>query len=216
MPPPAPLKPVAGVAKVAFNGTLGNVNVANVMHVGAELDNTAWSQAQMDALATGMRGLYVTHFCPLITSNYSLLEVVATDLSTNEGLSSTMGGTTAGSQAGSVTPANVAVGITWKQRRRFRGGHFRTYLPPPGTATYYSTSNTWSAAAVTAYTAAALAFRTGVASLNPGARACQLVAVSRVQDDQWLDPPFVYAITSQGVDTRMDSQRRRLGKDRPA
>lgn len=121
------LPPVPNVAKVAVNGTMGTTRWTNVFHV-RYTTGAALTQAQADALASGVHGAFAAHFSPIQTNDCILQNTVATDLSSNTGVQSTHTAQTVGTLTGSAAPANLAYLINWKINRRYRGGHPRTYI----------------------------------------------------------------------------------------
>lgn len=218
------LQPVPGIARVVVNGLFATVPVVNVMHFGLSTGGGGpLAQGVVDVIATGFRAAYVTRFIPLMNSSFTLNDITATDLTNNLGLVGTATGSTAGTLGGTALPANVAMTVSWKTGRHYRGGHGRTYFPALVT-TSVSTPNTWQGATVTAWQSAAASFRTDVNSIAGLPANFVLVLLHRwktVVDGagnkvrEELVPPTFEPITSAGVDTRIDSQRRRLGKDRP-
>ena len=212
-----PQEPVQGVAKLIYNGASGGVQVANVMHW-AKDSRTAFTQGEIGALATAARSNFVQHFIPHIHPDYALGSVDAIDLTSEVGVVAAVGGSTPGTAAGARLPSSAAVCITWKISRRYRGGHPRTYLAPPGDVVLTASPNTWDPDFVTAIEGAALAFRNALNTTVGGAPG-ELVCVHRYRTNsegirEILKPPLVDVYVDSSVDTRVDSQRRRLGPDR--
>jgi hypothetical protein len=120
-----------------------------------------------------------------------------------------------GSMSGSVLPSQVATGISWTVQAAYKGGHPRTYLPPPAQTALLSTRlfNPSFAAAVTS---AANSFNDAVNQIHHGNMSdCHLGTVSFVLRKQWRNPPVFRDFVRGGahVDQRLDTQRRRLGRD---
>lgn len=213
------LLPVPGVARVVFNGTLGGNPCVNVFHVqGAGAD--PWTQPQITDLATKIRGFFVTRLLPLIYNSYTLGNVDCTDLSSDTGVVAAQTGSNAGGKGSGTSPtANVAQCITWKIARHYRGGHPRTYLAPPAMTDITGTT-TWQTAHVTAAQAAAVGFMNDVAGATFATQSANLCCVHRVRGKDVdgnpivLNPPLVDLFVDATFDTRVDSQRRRLGPDR--
>lgn len=216
------LSPIVGVARCVAVGSVGGVACVNVFHVGIN-PRAAYTQAQIDALATMLRAAFVTRFIPIIHTTYTLYDVTCTDLSSDLGVTGVKTGSTAGTKAGVGMASNVAQCITWKIARHYRGGHPRTYLAPPDNSTV-SNSNRWQSTHVTAAGNAADGFRTDMTAALPGPVSPELVCVHRYKG--WtldvdkgkriptpLLVPLVDTITGNTFDGRIDSQRRRLGPD---
>lgn len=205
------LKPVPNTARVVVNLSFSSLPVVNVFHFTKVTPVTPFSQAEIDALATTFRTAFSTAFIPNLNPALILGTVTAIDLSSDVGVVGTATGTTAGGNAGAPNPANVALCVTWKINRHYRGGHPRTYLA--GTNTLHTqTVNTWAGTAVTAFTTAANSFRTSVNGWTGGTGATgALVTVHRKKDNVDYPTPLISVITSATVGPRIDSQRRRLG-----
>jgi len=206
---------VPGVCLVTWKGTLAGVNVANTFHVRDSTSLSAWTQADATDLATFMRAQFVTQYIPNITNSYTLTDCVVVDLTSATGVSATASGSTAGGiTTATGLPSNIAACIGWKTALRFRGGHARLYVPPPST-NQQLTLNTWTASYVTALLNGSNAMLTAInGHALPSGDAIQPVLVSRIRNGVQLSSPLVNVITAATVDNRIDSQRRRLGKDR--
>lgn len=132
-------------------------------------------------------------------------------------LAAAVSNVTAGLSTGAVCPANVALCIGWRVQQHYRGGHPRTYLPGvPVTALLNSRS--FVAAYASNAAQAASQFHNDVnATTNGAIQGCKLGIVSFVLRKEWRSPPvfrdFVYP--SAHADQRIDSMRRRLGRDIP-
>lgn len=120
-----------------------------------------------------------------------------------------------GSATGQFLPASIASCIGWFIPAHYRGGHPRTYLPGV-TATMISTQKLFAAAHITGLENAANLFHSDVEALTaPNVTSVSHGVISYVRDKAWRTPPVFYRITSARVDQRIDTQRRRLGKDIP-
>lgn len=217
------LKPSVGTARVVFNGVCATRPVINVMHWSLDADSEGLNQAQIDSLAAGMRAAYVASFIPLVTNEYVLGDVVATDLTSDTGGVGVATGSTAGSAAGTSYPNNVALCVTWKIARHYRGGHPRTYFAAIPTSAS-DTRTSWVSSKITSWNAAAASFLTAVNALIP-ADPGRLIALHRYRGHTFhpvthqkiptqLETPLKSSITAGAADTRIDTQRRRLGPDR--
>lgn len=206
------LPPVSGVAKIVVKQTLGTVNVFNVLHAQTN-DNHPGTASELLNLATAVRTAWVTNVLPLQNAVLSLTDVVCTDLSSDTGAEATVTGLTAGGNQGIATPANCAICWSWRIGRRYRGGHPRTYIGGLST-TDTAGPNTIVAARITAHQAAAVALRSAINSAATSNGAWQLVVVHYRRAKQVLPVPLVSTVNAVTVDSRLDSQRRRLGRDR--
>lgn len=211
-----PLPPLPGAVRIRIQQSMAGVNLQQVQHAIRSGAQVPWTQADVDVLAGNVRAVWVNNFIPLQVTALTLGSVVVEDLSSATGPVGTATGSTAGTDAGAPLSANAAACISWKINRRYRGGHPRMYVG--GIAqTRLSNANTWLPAFVTAVDAAAEAFRTAVnATVLSGGGNAQLAVVHYRANGLPLVPPQASLISSAVVDTRVDSQRRRLGRDRPA
>jgi hypothetical protein len=207
-------QPAAGVLRVVFNGSLSGRPTANVMHwLRTSGVGSAYTQAQVDAVASGLRGAWVTNFNPRQSSNDWVLGTVTTqDLTSNVGLMGQLAGSSAGTRPGISLPANVALCVSWRVAIHYRGGHPRTYIGGLVQADQFDTTS-WATASTASMLTAANGFLTA-ANTTFGGVTGQLVLLSRVTGGQVMVPPATYPITGAVIDTRIDSMRRRLGKDR--
>lgn len=205
------LKPVPNTARVVVNMTLSGLPIVNVFHYTKVTPVTPFTQAEIDNLASVFRTSFSTAFMPNLNVALILGVVTATDLSSDIGVVGSSTGSTAGGNAGNPHPANVALCVTWRINRHYRGGHPRSYLAGTN-STHAQTVNTWAGTTVTNFTTAATTFRTSVNAWTGTTGATgALVAVHRKKDNVDYATPLISVITGATVGPRIDSQRRRLG-----
>jgi hypothetical protein len=209
-----PLPDVAGVCKIRLIGqTAAGTPWVNVLHAKTTGSLTT---ATLNGVAAAIRPFWTGDLAPVMTTNTTLATVEVTDLSSrtgNQGLDQVGG---AGASATTPYPANVAVALTLKIANRYRGGHPRMYLPGvPGNAS--SNGRTLNSTNQNAYTNAGRAFLTHINSLTIGSTTWALAAVSYYHKvggiEAYKVPPDVYVITDIICHGRLDSMRRRLGKE---
>jgi hypothetical protein len=209
-----------GLVRIVVHGTFNGRGVANILH--AASGAAAFTTGDLIALATSVRAAWVAQFIPLQTSSYLLTAVDCVDLTSDTAFTGTQGGSTAGTAGVNAQGAQVAACITWRIGRRYRGGHPRTYLVPSGSTAAYSLPGSFSASYVASMTSAANAFLAAVNSTStpssglPWQLVCPhyyvpggSVAVPPVFRHPVLNDP----ITAGSLDSRLDTQRRRLGRD---
>lgn len=123
-----------------------------------------------------------------------------------------------GGHTGAGNPANVALCVSWGIQQHYKGGHPRTYIggiPSEVNAGVTSFDGGYCsdvAADANSYINDILDYSIGnLSDLHLG-------VVSFVLRKQWREPPVFRDYSPGGAtcDTRMDTQRRRLGRDRPA
>lgn len=176
----------------------------------------------MNTLAQGLSSAWNTAWAPALTTDVSLTQTSVWDLSTNAGLVGTDGTSHPGTRTmGTATPlpVNVAYCISWKVNYRWRGGHFRTYLPS-GIGTDITSGKTLAGSLVTLLQTQAQAFITAINSLVAGTSPLVLTGVryyghggSETTPPTPLPTPIILPIQSYAVHTRVDSMRRRTGKE---
>jgi hypothetical protein len=114
-----------------------------------------------------------------------------------------------------VMPANASMCISWKLQQRYKGGHPRTYLPPCNIA-HMDDAAHWTDSAADAMRVQADQFHSDIngAGAAPLGQ-LHLGVVSFVLRNEWRNPPVFRDFTPAAaeVDKRIDSQRRRLGRD---
>jgi len=202
----------AGVARIVVKQNQAGVNVFNVLHA-VDPNHLAWQPSELTALATAVRTSWVTNVIPLQASSLVMTDVTCTDLGFETGAEATVTGNTAGTGIGTALASSTAICWSWKISRRYRGGHPRTYIG--GTlVTQASTPNTMTTAAQTSHINAATALRSAVNGVSVGVSTARLCVVHYTRAKATLAVPLVSEISGVSVDTRLDSQRRRLGRDR--
>lgn len=118
----------------------------------------------------------------------------------------------AGTHAGVVYPTNVCAVLSWKVNYRWRGGHFRTYLPA-GSAGDITAGRLWSTTFLTSLNTAADAFRNALNGLTVGGTGGHLSGIRYFDQKVMLETPLDLVIVDSTVHSRVDTQRRRLGRE---
>jgi hypothetical protein len=202
---------VPGVLRCVMRGVADGVQIANVIHVFRGVISP-WTAGDAQLQVNSMAATFVTRFQGLISNRYTFTGVEGTDLTNITGVVATAAASAAGTKTGTGTSNATAQCISWKTAAHFRGGHCRTYLFGPGTAEL-SLGTTWIGTHVTALKTAAINWITDV-NTGAGLTGTQMVMVRRIKDKTVLKPPLIFPILTADVDSRVDTQRRRLGKDR--
>jgi hypothetical protein len=207
------LLPVPGVARAAIVGTAAGGTIVNVLHFKLRGDNFGpWTIPEVQGLSDRIASQWVTNVLPLLSAAYAATNVTVTDLTDELGNVASTPIVGSGSAGASSHPMQVACCASWKIARHYRGGHPRTYLGPMATSKT-DTSRTFSAVYVTDVATRLAAFRTGMITAPAPAPAVDLVCVHRYRNGAVLTPPLTSIVQDVQVDTRIDTQRRRLGRD---
>lgn len=208
------LLPAPGVARVAIHQRLDNtVDMVNVFHVAALADSTpGYSSDELAAIATAVGNAWGAYLMPQLSSDMRLNLVVVQDISSDTGFAASHVFDIAGSQAANALPANCAVVLSWPEALRYRGGHARTYIG--GVAQDFQISpKTIAPAMVTGLANGGATFRTAVNAITTGGiSGLSLGVLHRKKNKVDRNPPVFGAVGPPHVDSRIDSQRRRLGK----
>lgn len=209
-----PLPDVANVMKLRLIGQNMGAPWVNVMHI--SFTGAAMDQASVNTIATAIRGYWATRFAPLFITNAALTTVELTDLTNRTGVIGTDTTGAAGTDATAGAPTSLAACLTLKVAKRYRGGHPRMYLAGVN-ASVYTNGRTWSPTRQAAYQAAGRGFLGDINAIIIGSRTYALCAVSYYQSVNkvvsYKTPPQVYPITDVVMHSRVDSMRRRLGKE---
>lgn len=206
-----PLPPVVAVKMdVGFTVSGSAREVHNIFHLGYSGGPPSNATlATLLGLLDPLIDAYLTTFMHTAATHAST-ELI--DLSSSTGAVETSAPGTAGGNVGTLAPLSVAAVTSWIVSRRYRGGHPRTYmgalsdsqLNPPQLLNGTFETNWQTAANV---------FMAGVNALVGTLPGCTLGAVSyRTANAPRVTPifePFIFG----RVHSRIDSQRRRLGKE---
>lgn len=218
MPTGARPDPPPHSMRIIVAGTYGgDTPVANTLWVrnGAALTP---SLADFNALIADIGGGFLNSFKGLVSSAFVWTNA--------DGYYYDVGGialagqsplTGAGTVSAPALPANVALCIGWQVQQHYKGGHPRTYLVGPD-SNQLSGGRRFTTTLVNGAVASANTFHSYVNGLSHGnISSVKLGVVSFVLRKQWRTPPIFrdYVTAGAHCDARVDSQRRRLGRDIP-
>lgn len=218
--PLGPLPDVPQVIQFVMSGTHNSYLWANVGYL--QYSGIAPAVADLQAIGTNIGNAWNTNVAPLCHANVTMNAVSLVDL-TNRGaaIASITGLAHPGTRAGSDNPNQVAIVISWKINRRYRGGHPRSYWPA-GVAADITVGRTWTSTFQTLCTTNARAFRTALNAITYGSSTCKMVSVNFYTHDPTTGKPIYmspvpppYTIQDGIAHGRVDTQRRRLGKETP-
>lgn len=219
--PPLPSIPNVCKFQLLYNNApgAGIQTGANVLHAQwtAPLGFTA---IELVGIANGMLSWWGTHFKPSVSSAWQLAQIVATALDGSGVQGVSTGASVPGTGATTAMPPQCTAVISWTGSPSYRGGKPRTYLPGlPTTATLTNSAQLGSTFATTLANAAIAAIADmGWATI--GGTTAQLGTVSYYKASVNPTPPHLrptplfWAFLSATVHERVDSQRRRSGKER--
>lgn len=209
------LPAVARVVRVQVRGLIRGARPwQNGFHL--QYTGTAPGVSDLNTLAASIGTAYVTNFGPVIYTGNSVESVVLADLTSPLAASGESGFAGGGARTGTSLTAQVACVVSWDINVRYRGGHPRTYHPA-GVIADAPSAVTWNGSFVTEMLAAATAFRTAMNALTTIGATYTMVTVSYFnpgnQPGVIRPVPAVYTVQGARVRSRIDTQRRRLGKE---
>lgn len=207
--------PPTNVVRVAIEGTTAKgVNWANIFWTGPSATGTPTS-TQMTAVATAFYGAYNTHLFALLGKDAHMTRAVANWYGNSpmqvvgDYLDSTAGGSSDNTEVDSL-----AACISWTIPVTWRGGKPRTYLPALPTNAFQD-SNTLGSSFLSSLETGAAAYNSAINALSGLTPFSDWVLgmVSFFSGNAPRSPAEFYAFSSSTVHPRIDSQRRRLGKE---
>jgi hypothetical protein len=202
--------PVPNVFKIALQGTVGPYNWAIILHAG--WSGTTPSTAACNGLAAIINNTWGTSMASLFTSSVILNSVTFTDLTSITGASGSSSTIKTGGASGTEVAGNTAVLVSYPSSFRYRGGHPRTYLPPPPVASLLNPSQLTTGAVTSFGTGWAAILADLIGSSSAGTTLTQQCAVSYFSGNVARTTPVVMPISSYTVQQRLASQRRRIGR----
>lgn len=202
--------------KLRFGYTFNNRPVFNVMYL--KYSTSAPSVAELNTLSGLVMSAWTTNLKPILTSGMTLNFVDLQDVSSRTGsyYQNTTGGV--GSVASSQPlPSSIAMAISLKVAKRYRGGHGRVYQCGFNAADVVNGTN-WLAARATACNTGWTNYINASNAFTSGSNTYTAVVGSFYTHDAnknqiFKTPPETYPILGTAVHTRIDTQRRRLGKE---
>lgn len=180
---------------------------------------------QFSTFATSIATAWGAQIAPLCNEQVSLLYIIVTDLTDRDRMTftATLPTPPVGTLAGDVLPVQVAMAFSWIVRLRYRGGHGRIYVPA-GVQASIAGGRLWDPTFRATAATAANNFRTTIEGLSVGTVQVNFVVLSyfsgshKTPADPHPDPvlratPLPIPVVQAAVRTRVDTQRRRLGKE---
>ena len=198
--------------RCAIEQTYGSAKIVNIVHVywaGAPADELG--TADLPTVAAAVANAWKNDLLPILSSNLTMTGVVAQDLSGPTAPGGVSGVTGSGGVTGASDSAQVACAMSWLIGRHYRGGHPRSYLGGIPTASRASNQQ-FTATFCNQVISAGTAFNAAIAATVIRAGALSHVTVHRYKGHAVLVPPVVDPIIGVACTTRVDTQRRRLGK----
>lgn len=212
-----PLQPAAHILRVRLAGSIQAVSPWNVIlhwnYTGPQPPSTT-----INALCAGFATAWNTHLAPVHSSGVQLTTVEAVDLTAPDAAFGSALVSYAGALGTTPLPASTAVCVSWKVNYRWRGGHPRSYFPA-GVAASTTNMRNWTSIAVQNFETAVNGWFGAMNAVTSGAVSGRLTCLRRYytpvkgQPPVEFTPPLPLDFVAFDVDSRIDTQRRRLGPD---
>jgi hypothetical protein len=221
-----PLAAANGCIKVQLIGVNQGALWMNNLHFATEgLVAVPQDTLVIDTFLTNIASSWGANIAPLCNTAAILQSLTFTDLTASDRVqyTATLVDPVEGTRAGTTLPTSAAMVISWRVSNRYRGGHGRSYVPA-GCQADVTNGRLWAAAFTTAANSSVAAFRTAIDGLSVGTQPVNLVVLSYFSGSHKTpaDPhpapvpratPLPMRVISARVRGRLDSQRRRLGKE---
>lgn len=168
--------------------------------------------AELTTVCNDVISAWTAHWSAVCPTDVALTAVEIADIASATGASAEVVAATGGIRVGAPMTNQVSCVVSWKINLRYRGGHPRSYLPA-GVAADVLTQRLWTTAFVNEMASAAQGFHAALNAITVGANSMAMVAVSYFTNHVLRPTPLVLPITNEVVHDRIDTQRRRLGKE---
>ena len=206
----ARLPDVANVLRLGFSGTINTSPFMVTLH--AQYTGPALGTTALNAMCSTWATTWDASFKNLYPSGTALRTVEAWDLTSPAGPYGSANVALAGTLVGGGLANSAALCISWKVNYRWRGGHPRSYLPPP-TSAETSNGNLWSVGFQSTAQTQARNFLTAMNATSSAGTTFKLCLVKYIEAGVILPVPKVLLFADALVHNRIDTQRRRLGKE---
>jgi|HubBroStandDraft_1064217.scaffolds.fasta_scaffold99383_2 hypothetical protein len=210
----APRPPLANCARVAMSlvttDESGGHVAVNGFYVNTYPGGT--SETNLTVIANGVHAAWVNFIAPEMSADYSLTQVTATAVDGTEaqGVNSTVAGATL--EGVQISPSTCAC-ISWPIPAAYRGGHPRNYHPGIVPAQLVAPgSNLMSVSTAESLAVAYNNFSLAVDAIVAGPGVIAMGTISYVRGNAPRAVPVFYGYGNPKVNTRLATQRRRLGK----
>lgn len=206
-------RPPDGVVRLSFEGVYSTAKWANILYLNTTTSATP-TVLELKTLVDDCANLWIDQIMPLLQSAgiFTFARGIYFAPADTEVVADDDFDTAGGDDSGG-TVASVASCISWLISAYYRGGHPRTYLsalPQDAQEDVKTLKLTYANSLATA----AGNLLTGINVLAPSPfETVTLGTVSFASGGEWREPPVFRPYEGAVVHTRIDSQRRRLGKE---
>lgn len=199
---PHPFIPVSNTAEVRMVFATPGGQAQNVFHIEKTSD---WLAEDLDDLAQGFESSWGANLSPFVGSDITLVEVIATDMSSANGPSVASAANITGTNSQLSLPSNATAVVSF--RTGLRGRSYRGRLYHVGLRRDMVSGDTIVPVQVTGLRTQYQEFFGDVLTLIPNTTH---VVVSRCEDGVWRTNGVTTPVLDYLVENTVDSQRRRL------
>jgi hypothetical protein len=207
--------PLAGLVKIVLtyqSNATPSAKAANILHA-RWLSSTNHIAADLATAATTIATEWNNTVWSLMGGGWFFQGAMVDSLG-GDGLEGTHGQNTAGGSGQVNFPPQAAVCISWKSGIVARGGRARTYVPGvPQSAVTTPNNAALTSAFTTSLKTQAVAFMNALDVATIGGDSLILGVPSYYHQCQLRTPPIFFSFFDALVHERLDSQRRRSGKE---
>jgi hypothetical protein len=197
--------------KIRFLGTTQGVPFVNVFHAQHSAGTITANDVQ--TFANGLRAAASANLAPAYYNTTFLNTFEVTDISSATGAVATNTTQVAGTRPATAnSPVSVSYAVSWNVALHYRGGHPRNYIPLTAVADVTSGKLILGTAA-SALSAAWASYLTAANAVVSGTIGLTLGMWQYHSHNQVVNPPQFFPYTGVRIHGRVDSQRRRLGKE---
>lgn len=207
-----PLPPAAQIVLVRLKGVFGSQPWNVIQHL--QYTGAAPAVADLQTLATSITTAWNTNYAPLCANGVNLTGIDLADLTNPAAAAASVTVSSAGTRTGTILPASTCIVVSWIINVRYRGGHPRSYYPF-GVQADTATVRSWATTFVTSVNNASNAYRTALNALTVSGSTYKMAVVSYQHNNAPRPTPVPFTVQSNVTHQRIDTQRRRLGKEIP-
>lgn len=207
-----PLPPAAQIVLVRIKGVFGTQPWNVIQHL--QYTGPAPTVADLQTVATSVNSAFNTNYASLMPVGVSVTGIDLADLTNPAAAAASVSTTVTGTRAGTIMPASTCIVVSWIINVRYRGGHPRSYYPF-GVAADTQSVRAWTTAFVTSVNNASTAYRTALNAISVSGTTYKMAVVSYVHNNAPRPTPVPFTVQSNVTHARIDTQRRRLGKEIP-
>lgn len=205
-----PLPPAGQVLRVRLIGSYFSRPWNNILHVKYE-GNTP-TTPDLESYCSAFANAWQANIGPLCSTQVMLTTVVAQDLTSSTAANGEASVSINGGLVGATLSIQAAMVISWVINVRYRGGHPRTYTPA-GLQTDVVQGNVWSPTFLLSARPSAAGFFNAINAITVAGGTSFLVGLSYKTNKAFRPAPIAFPVTGALVHPRVDTQRRRLGKE---